>query len=134
MNRRTFEKLVERAIARIPAEFLARVENLTFQVEGWAPPEVLEEVGFDDERDLLGYYRGWALPERGVSYGGVPPDTIILYQYAIEDYVAETGEPLIKVIRETVIHELAHFFGFSEEEMERIEALWAGADEPGNAP
>lgn len=134
MNRRTFEKLVERAIARIPAEFLARVENLTFQVEGWAPPEVLEEVGFDDERDLLGYYRGWSLPERGVSYGGVPPDTIILYQYAIEDYVAETGEPLLKVIRETVIHELAHYFGFSEEEMERIEALWTAADEPGKAP
>lgn len=129
MNRRTFEKLVERAIARIPAEFLAKVENLTFQVEGWAPPEVLAEVGFDDERDLLGYYRGWALPERGISYGGVPPDAIILYQYAIEDYVAETGEPMLKVIRETVVHELAHYFGFSEEEMERIEALWAGEGE-----
>jgi len=134
VNRRTFEKLVERAIARIPAEFLARVENLTFQVEGWAPPEVLDEVGFDDERDLLGYYRGWALPERGTSYGSAPPDTIILYQYAIEDYVAETGEPLIKVIRETVVHELAHYFGFSEEEMERIEALWAGETSPGQAP
>jgi len=125
VNRRTFERLVERAMTRIPAEFLVRIDNLSVQVEGWAPPEVLAEVGFDDARDLLGYYRGWALPDRGVDYGGALPDTILLYQYAIEDYAADSGEPLLKVIRETLLHELAHYFGFSEEEMDAIERLWA---------
>jgi predicted Zn-dependent protease with MMP-like domain len=43
----------------------------------------------------------------------------------VEDYVRETGEPFRKVIRETIIHELAHYFGFSEEEMDAIERLWA---------
>jgi predicted Zn-dependent protease with MMP-like domain len=129
MNRRDFERLVARAVDRIPQEFLDRVENLTFVVEEWADPETLDEVGFDDPRDMLGFYHGVALPDRTYDYPVGAPDVIVIYRGAIEDYVAETGEPLMKVIRETVIHELAHYFGFSEEEMDGIEALWAG-DEP----
>lgn len=129
MNRRTFERLVDRAIARIPAEYLQRIDNLTFQVEGWADAETLAEVGFDDRRDLLGFYRGVALTERSVVYCGEMPDVIVLYQNAIEDYVAESGEPLLKVIGETVMHELAHYFGFSEEDLDPIEDLWARADD-----
>lgn len=134
MNRRTFEKLVERSIARIPAEYLRQIDNLTFQVEGWADAETLAEVGFDDRHDLLGYYRGLALPERSVAFGGEVPDVIILYQYAIEDYAFESGEPLLKVIRETVLHELAHYFGFSEEDLEPIEDLWAGEGDDREVP
>lgn len=125
MNRGDFEKLVERAIHSIPADFLARIENLSFQVEDWPDPETLAEVGFDDPRDLLGFYRGWPLSERGHEYGQCLPDVITIYQLAVENYVYETGEPLVKVIRETVIHELAHYFGFSEEEMDEIERMWA---------
>jgi predicted Zn-dependent protease with MMP-like domain len=132
MKRRNFERLVERAIAGIPRQFMARVENLTFQVEDWADAETLAEVGFDDPRDLLGFYRGWPLSERSHDYGFSPPDVIIVYRGAVEDYAAETGEPLLKVIRETVLHELAHYFGFSEDEMDAVEALWAGeAEKPG---
>lgn len=130
MNRKNFERLVARAIARIPGSFLERVENLTFQVEEWADAETLAEVGFDDPRDLLGFYRGWPLSERTHDYGFHPPDVIVIFQGAVENHVAETGEPLLKVIRETVIHELAHYFGFSEDEMEQIEALWAGEEAP----
>jgi predicted Zn-dependent protease with MMP-like domain len=129
MRRKDFEGLVERAIARIPQEFLAQVENLSFQVEDWADVDTLDEVGFDDPRDLLGYYRGWPLSERTHEYGSCLPDVITIYQAAVEEYAAEAGEPLLKVIRETIIHELAHYFGFSEEEMDRIEALWAGEEE-----
>ena len=134
MNRRTFEKLVERAIARIPEEYLQQVDNLTFQVDGWADAETLAEVGFDDRRDLLGYYRGQALPERSVTAGGEMPDVIVLFQNAIEDYAAESGEPLLKVIRETILHELAHYFGFSEEDLEPIEDLWASEGDGGKVP
>jgi predicted Zn-dependent protease with MMP-like domain len=129
VRRKDFERQLERAIAAIPREFLARVENLSFQVEDWADPETLEEVGFDDPRDLLGFYRGWPLPERTHDYVQHSPDVIIIYQGAVEEYVAETGEPLLKVIRETLIHELAHYFGFSEAQMDRIEDLWAGEEE-----
>ena len=126
MRRRDFERLVDRAIRGIPGEFIARVENLSFQVEDWADKETLEEVGFDDPRDLLGFYRGWPLSERSGEYGGCLPDVILLFQQAIENYARESGDPLVRVIRETVIHELAHYFGFSEEEMDEIERQWAG--------
>lgn len=131
MTRTEFERLVERAIARVPREFLARVENLSFQVMDWADDETLAEVGFDDPRDLLGFYRGWPLTERGHQYGNCLPDVILIFQGAVENYVAETGEPIVRVIRETIIHELAHYFGFSEEEMDEIEALWAGGEGEG---
>ncbi len=126
MKRRDFELLVERAIAAIPREFLEKVENLSFQVEDWADAATLAEIGFEDRRDLLGYYRGWPLDERTHEYGQCLPDVIVIYQGAVENYRRETGEPLVKIIRETILHELAHYFGFSEEEMEEIEALWAG--------
>lgn len=128
MRRRDFERLVERAIAAIPREFLNRVDNLTFQVEDWPDAETLAEVGFDDPRDLLGYYRGWPLPERSNDIVGSLPDVITIYQGPIEIHVRETGESLLRVIRETVIHELAHYFGFSEEEMEMIERRWSEGD------
>jgi predicted Zn-dependent protease with MMP-like domain len=106
----------------------AQVENLSFQVEDWADDDTLDEVGFDDPRDLLGFYRGWPLSERTHEYGSCLPDVITIYQAAVEEYAAETGEPLLKVIRETIIHELAHYFGFSEEQMDQIEDLWAGEE------
>ncbi len=127
MNRSDFERLIERAIRKIPREFLDRIDNLTFQVEDWADPEILDEVGFDDPRDLLGYYRGWPLSERTHEYSSLP-DVITIYQQAVENYRHESGEPLVKIIRETIIHELAHYFGFSEEEMDEIERFWAGED------
>lgn len=129
LTRKDFEKQVEMAIEVIPPEFLARVENLSFQVEDWPDAETLEEVGFDDPRDLLGFYRGWPLSERSHDYGGCLPDVITIYQGAVENYAHETGESLRKVICETIIHELAHYFGFSEEEMDAIESLWTGEGE-----
>jgi predicted Zn-dependent protease with MMP-like domain len=128
MNRRDFAGLAERALASIPGEFLQRVENLSIQVEDWADPETLEEVGFGDRRDLLGYYRGLPVAERSFEQLPGLPDVIVLYQRAIEAYARESGDGLLRVIRETLVHELAHYFGFSEEEMDAIEALWAGPD------
>ncbi len=125
MKRSDFERQVERAIASIPAQFLERVENLSIQVQDRADEETLEAVGLEDAHDLLGYYMGWPLTERTHDYGNCPPDVIIIYQLAVENYLEETGEPLQKVLCETIMHELAHYFGFSEEEMDVIEQLWS---------
>ncbi len=133
MRREAFERLVDQAIEAIPDEFISRVENLSFQVEDWADEATLEEVGFADPRDLLGYYRGWPLSERTLGYGQCLPDVITIYQRSVENFVRESGEPLLKVIRETIIHELAHYFGFSEDEMDEIERGWAETG-PGHGP
>lgn len=124
MNKGDFERQVDLAIQAIPEQFLERIENLTFQVQDWPDEETLAAVALDDPRGLLGYYMGWPLTERTHDYGNCPPDVIIIYQGAVENYLEETGEPLAKVLRETVMHELAHYFGFSEEEMDVIERLW----------
>ncbi len=124
MTAAEFEKHVARAISAIPPQFMARVDNLSFQVHPWADEETLQCVGLADPRDLLGYYMGWPLPERTHDYGSCPPDVIIIYQGAVESYIEETGQPLEKVLLETVMHELAHYFGFSEDEMDIVERLW----------
>ncbi len=115
---------VERAVAALPETFLSRIDNVVFQVEEWPDSETLEEVGFSDPRDLLGFYRGCPLPERTHDFAGQMPDIITLYRAAILNHVAETGDPLSVVLQETIMHELAHYFGFSEEEMDEIEAHW----------
>lgn len=124
MERKDFNAMVARCVATIPAEYLSRLDNLSFVVEEWAPPDLLAEYDDADPLDFLGDYRGCPLPERGQNDGGGLPDLIVLYQGAIEAYAEEFDEPLAKVIRETLIHEIAHYFGFSEEAMDAIEALW----------
>lgn len=124
IERSDFVAMVEQVIATIPREYLEQIENLTFIVEDWAPPELLAEYDADDPLDFLGEYLGCPLPERSSGDAGGLPDLIALYQGAIEAYAEESGDPLERVIRETLIHEIAHYFGFSEEQMDEIEALW----------
>lgn len=131
MERRDFVVLMEEILAAIPREFLASMANLTFLVEDWASPETLAELGDADPLEILGDYLGTPLPERSCSDGGALPDLIVLYQGAIEAYAEDFSQPLAEVIRETLVHEIAHYFGFCEEEMDAIEALWQEQGGPG---
>ena len=124
MERSDFVALTGQIIATIPAEYLSKIDNLTFVVEEWAPPELLAEYDDADPLDFLGEYLGCPLPERSQGDAGGLPDLIALYQGAIEVYAEEFELPIEEVIRETLIHEIAHYFGFSEEQMDEIEALW----------
>ena len=124
MERSDFVALTEQTIATIPAEYLAKIDNLTFVVEEWAPPELLAEYDDADPLDFLGEYLGCPLPERSQGDAGGLPDLSALYQGAIEAYAEEFDVPIEEVIRETLIHEIAHYFGFSEEQMDDIETLW----------
>lgn len=128
MERSAFVAVTEQIIAAIPAEFLSRIDNLTFVVEDWASADVLAEFDDADPLNLLGDYRGCPLPERSQNDIGPLPDLIVLYQGAIEATAQEYDEPVEQVIRETLVHEIAHYFGFSEEEMDEIEALWQERD------
>ncbi|MEJ2201463.1 MAG: metallopeptidase family protein [Desulfuromonadaceae bacterium] len=130
MTRRDFERLVARAIHMIPDEFLRRVDNLSFQIEDWADAETLNEAGLRDPRDLLGHYRGCPLPERTHQYQDLA-DVITIYQQAVEDCHRRTGTGLLRIVGETVLHELAHYFGFDEEAMDEIEQWWQRTDGDG---
>jgi predicted Zn-dependent protease with MMP-like domain len=120
MNRRRFEALVEKAMRRLPRRFKDKIANIAVVVEGWADDETLADVGVEPPETLYGLYRGIDLTQRDSSYGNVLPDTIHIYQGPIEEDCADEAE-MEELVRETVIHELGHYFGLDDDTMERIE-------------
>ncbi|OLC32034.1 MAG: hypothetical protein AUH81_16855 [Candidatus Rokubacteria bacterium 13_1_40CM_4_69_5] len=120
MTRREFEALVERALRRLPKKFKDKLANVAVVVEDWADDETLRDVGIEPPDTLYGLYRGVDLTRRDSAYGNVLPDTITIYQGPIEEDCADPEE-MTELVRETVIHEIGHYFGLDDETMHRIE-------------
>jgi len=120
MTRRQFEALVERALRRLPRKFGDKLANIAVVVEDWPDDETLADLGIEPPDTLYGLYRGVDLTHRDSSYGNVLPDTVTIYQGPIEEDCADEEE-MAELVRETVIHELGHYFGLDDETMERIE-------------
>ncbi|HEX2444321.1 MAG TPA: metallopeptidase family protein [Vicinamibacterales bacterium] len=126
MQRKRFERLVDNAVATIPRKFRDALQNLAIVVEDEPPDDVLEELEIGPDDTLFGLYQGTPLTERTSQYGNTLPDRISLYQGPIEDE-CETDDEIVQCIGETLIHELGHYFGLSEEEIEDIEEkYWRG--------
>jgi predicted Zn-dependent protease with MMP-like domain len=114
MNRKSFEKLVRQALERIPAEFQAAMKNVAVVIRSRPGREAdPEEVGGPGEA-LYGLYQGVPLPDRTTDDSGLPPDVIFLYQESLEEDYPDR-EDLIREIEITVVHEIAHYFGFDED-------------------
>jgi len=120
VNRRRFEALVDKALRRLPRKFKERIANVAVIVEDWADDETLADVGIEPPDTLYGLYRGVDLTRRDSGYGNVLPDTITIYQGPIEEDCADEAD-MGDLIRETVIHEVGHYFGLDDETMHRIE-------------
>jgi predicted Zn-dependent protease with MMP-like domain len=107
------------------------VRNLAIVIEDEPSDELLDEMEMDDDDVLLGLYQGTPLNERGWGYGNQLPDRITLFQHSIEDDANDDEEEIIIAIGETLIHELGHYFGMSEDEiMEIEERYWRGEPDP----
>jgi len=111
MERRRFEELVDEAMAGLPAWVRERLDNVAVIVED-EPPE--------DDPDLLGLYEGVPLTDRGADYFGVLPDRIRLFRRVIEEEAGDEKD-VTRVVQETVIHEVAHFFGISDERLHDLD-------------
>ena len=120
MTRRQFEGLVEKALRRLPKTFKAKIANIAVVVEDWADDETLTDLGIEPPDTLYGLYRGVDLTRRDSSYGNVLPDTITIYQGPIEEDCVDEAE-MAELVRDTVVHELGHYFGLDDDTMERIE-------------
>ncbi len=128
MRRDKFERLVSDALASIPRRFRDAMKNLVIVVEDEPPREVLEEMEIEPPGSLLGLYQGIPLTERQWDYGNALPDRILLFQRPLERE-SEDEDDLIIAIGETLIHEIGHYFGLSEEEIEEIEEkYWRGEE------
>lgn len=115
-SRAEFGRLVDDALASLPRRFADRIKNVVIAIEDEPSNEDLATLDDPDEEELLGIYRGVPLTER--SHGGEPllPDEIAIFQGPIER-VARNRAEAIDEIRETVIHELGHYFGLDDDEM-----------------
>ncbi len=120
MNRSEFEKLVERALKRLPTPFKEKLDNIAVVVEDWADEDTLAEMGIDPPDTLYGLYRGVDITRRDSYYGNCLPDTITIYQGPIEED-CDSRQDMAELVRETVMHELGHYFGLDDEELHRIE-------------
>ncbi|MBI4916830.1 MAG: metallopeptidase family protein [Acidobacteria bacterium] len=117
MNREEFEKAVARALDDLPEEIAALLDNVVVVVEDEPTEEDLVEAGLDPkEETLFGLYQGVALTERGAAWANMLPDRIVVYRLPLLDACADRIE-LIREIRDTVVHEVGHFFGLDEDDL-----------------
>ena len=128
MTRERFEKLVVEAMALIPKRFRLEMKNIAVVVEDEPSAELLDEMEIEPPDSLYGLYQGTPLPERTWGYGNTLPDRVTLFRKPIEED-SEDDDEVRAVIGETLIHEVGHYFGLSEEEIEEIEErYWRGED------
>jgi predicted Zn-dependent protease with MMP-like domain len=121
MDRIAFEMLVQNSLRKLPRKFKKKLANISVEVEDLPSRELLNDMGIRSGT-LLGLYQGVPLTERGWNYGNMLPDRIVIYQRSIER-VASSPEEIEKTVADTVIHEIGHYFGFSDKELREIEAV-----------
>ncbi|GAB4130968.1 MAG: hypothetical protein Kow00104_16580 [Rhodothalassiaceae bacterium] len=115
-------ELAEAAIATIPEPLRSHLEGLVFRVEEFPADEILDDLGIEDPFDLLGLYQGLGPSGRDSGIVATGPDMVFLYRRPILDYWAAGEEPLDRLVRHVLIHEVGHHFGLSDADMARIEA------------
>jgi predicted Zn-dependent protease with MMP-like domain len=120
IDRNVFEGLVDDAVAALPDGFRERIENLSFSVEERATSEDLRLTGTRGGT-LLGVYRGVPLTRRTGGYNLAMPDRIVIFQQPHER-IARDREHLAELVSHTVRHEVAHYFGISDERLRELEA------------
>lgn len=126
MEQEFFEQIAREELARIPERFAKRIHNVALLVEDEPDDDVRKQQGLEGGETLLGLYRGIPATERGDFYSGVLPDTITLYRLPLleeAEAILEDRRPgeyanaVRLAIRETLWHEIGHYFGMTEEEI-----------------
>ncbi len=114
--------LAERAFAAIPPRLSSHAGDVGVVVEDMADDETLRELGIGSPWGLTGLYSGTPLTQRSVSDIARSPNLIFLYRQPILLEWVETNEDLYRLVRAVLVHEIAHHFGFSDDDIEAIEA------------
>ena len=119
MERETFEELVRQAVATLPEEIAERMSNVDVEVQEQPTEQQLRSLGVPSGRTLLGLYQGIPLTRRTSGYNPVSPDRLLIFQRPLA--LTPSGAPdLVKRVRDTVVHEIAHHFGISDERLQEM--------------
>ena len=116
------EAIADAAYGTIPDELRKRVDSVVIRVAEFPEREVLADLGLDSEFDLLGLYQGVSIDQKSVAETPSNVDMIFLYRQPLLAFWCETDETLDGLIRHVLIHEIGHHFGYSDADMEAIEA------------
>ncbi len=119
MESEHFQQLVEEALEELPQQFAERLDNVAVIVADLATPAQLVNVNVRDPHHLLGLYEGVPLTERPRGYAGALPDRISIFRVPIEE-MSRNDEEIKKNVRNTVMHELGHYFGMDEDMLRDI--------------
>jgi acetylglutamate kinase len=114
-------ELADRELAAIPVRLAEHVRGVGISVEEMPDDETLDELEIESAWDLTGLYRGTPLTERSSGDIARPPDLIFLYRQPILLEWVETGEDLFRLVRNVLLHEIAHHFGFSDADIAALE-------------
>ena len=119
ISRKRFHEIVEEALDGIPPDFQDRLENVAVLIEDEPDEETLADLGLDPaEESLYGLYQGVPLGEREGQHLALPDRILIYYLPLSEDFTDEYH--LRREIRITVVHEIGHFFGFSDQRLKEM--------------
>ena len=119
------EAMARDAVAALPPEFATHAGGIAIRVDEFAPEEVLDELQIDDPFELTGIYDGVPLTEKSVSDQPGQPDIIWLYRRPLLDEWASRGTvSLGELVGHVVTHEMAHHFGWSDDDIASIDRWW----------
>jgi len=116
------ENLALEALRDLPDALRAEVGDIVFRVEEFPDEEIVRSMELESGFELLGLYQGVDLLNKSVSDPSPDVDMIFLYRRPLLDYWSETGETMERLVRHVLIHEIGHHFGFSDDDMEALEA------------
>ncbi len=119
------QALAEAARLRLPDAFRPAARSVAIRVEDYAWDELLDELGIDDPFGLSGLYDGIPLTQKSVMDSPGQPDVIWLFRRALLDEWAERGNVgLAELVTHVVVHEFAHHFGWSDDDIAAIDRWW----------
>lgn len=121
-----FESMAQAAWNKLPAEFRQMAGDVLIRIEDFATEEVLDSLDIEDPFDLTGLYQGVSLDKKSVLDAPQEPDMVFLYRRPILDEWASGDEELGHLVAHVLVHEIGHHFGFSDDDMETVEAELTG--------
>ena len=119
VSKSEFDELVERALREVPPPFDRFLEEVTVEVRTRPTAEQRDSTGTRDRGLLLGLYHGHPLTRRNIEAPPQLPDVIYIFQESLEQ-ISDSEAELIEQVRKTVLHEIGHHFGMSEEDLEEL--------------
>ena len=117
--RKIFDQLLEDSIASLPEQFSRWLDEVAIVVEDEPSPEILREMGMDEDDDLLGSFTGQAITRHSLDDTGDLPPQIMLFRKPLMD-ICRNRDDLAAEIRKTLLHELGHYAGFDEQDLEDL--------------